>query len=401
MLKPLRVLLVEDSENDAFIISRELTKGGYDLSCERVDTEEGMRQKLREAIWDVILADYSMPMFNGLEALKILQESGLDIPFIIVSGAIGEETAVATMKAGAHDYLLKDKLHRLVPAIERELKEVQVRQAKREEEEARLQLEKKLQQAKDVAEAANQRKSRVLAFVAHELKNPLKAVETFAEILEKDYAREKLDNNQLTLVQGISTACHHIRELMNDILDIAPIEAGQIVLHYETVDLKTLLDEVRIIVGEAARQRNITLQFEIEPDFPLLRVDPKRIRQIFINLFSNATKYSHADDVVQLHACQKDGGLEITVSDHGPGIPEAELNKLFLEYYRVQNTLSKQNEGLGLGLALVKNLVELHEGEIKVESILGEGTTFIISLPGSAKAFAKSSASELKLEMAR
>ncbi len=124
---PLRVLIVEDSEDDTLLLVRELKRGGYDPIFERVDTPEAMAAALEIQTWDIVIADYVMPHFSGLNALKLLQKSGLDIPFIIVSGSIGEDTAVAAMKAGANDYLMKNKLARLIPSIEQELREAEVR----------------------------------------------------------------------------------------------------------------------------------------------------------------------------------------------------------------------------------------------------------------------------------
>jgi DNA-binding NtrC family response regulator len=119
--QPLRCLLVEDNENDALLVLRELRSGGYDVVSERVETAEEMRAALERQPWDAIIADYCMPHFSGLAALELLQSSGLDLPFILVSGTIGEDLAVAAMKAGAHDYLMKGSLARLVPALEREM----------------------------------------------------------------------------------------------------------------------------------------------------------------------------------------------------------------------------------------------------------------------------------------
>jgi PAS domain S-box-containing protein len=127
MGKPLRVLMVEDSEDDALLVFRALKNGGYDPEYERVQSAETMRAALREMTWDVILCDYLLPQFNGLAAIALLKESGIDIPLIIVSGAIGEETAVDCMRFGARDYVMKDNLLRLVPAIERELREAESR----------------------------------------------------------------------------------------------------------------------------------------------------------------------------------------------------------------------------------------------------------------------------------
>src|SRR5262245_88247 len=130
-MKPLKVLLVEDSEDDAALLLLRLRQSAYKVYSERVDTTAAMKSALAREHWDLVISDYVMPQFSGLAALKVLQEHGADIPFIIVSGLIGEDTAVAAMKGGAHDYLMKDNLARLIPAIERELEEAQVRQQRR------------------------------------------------------------------------------------------------------------------------------------------------------------------------------------------------------------------------------------------------------------------------------
>ena len=133
---PLRVLLVEDSEDDALLVLRALAQGGYQPTHERVDGAAGMKEALARGVWDVVLSDYAMPGFSGVEALELVRASGKDVPFIIVSGAIGEETAVALMKAGAHDYVMKDRLSRLAPAVARELSDAESRRSRREAESA-------------------------------------------------------------------------------------------------------------------------------------------------------------------------------------------------------------------------------------------------------------------------
>jgi PAS domain S-box-containing protein len=145
MSKPLRVLIVEDSEDDALFLLHELRKGGYTVTSERVDTAPAMSAALEKQAWDVVIADYVMPYFSAPDALILLKGKGIDLPFIVVSGKIGEDIAVATMKAGAHDYIMKDNLKRLVPAVERELREAVERQERRRAEESirrRLKFEK-------------------------------------------------------------------------------------------------------------------------------------------------------------------------------------------------------------------------------------------------------------------
>src|SRR5947209_20528077 len=125
MTRTLRVLHVEDSERDMALLTRHLARAGYDLRSERVETREAMMAALTNQEWDVILCDYLMPQFSALRALELLKETGLDIPFIIISGTVGEATAVEAMRAGANDYLMKDNLARLAPTIEREMHEAE------------------------------------------------------------------------------------------------------------------------------------------------------------------------------------------------------------------------------------------------------------------------------------
>src|SRR5688500_15644195 len=135
MGQPLRVLLIEDSDFDATLLVRMFVKGGYDFEHERVETAEQLKAAL-EREWVLIIADYNLPQFSAPDALALVQKTGRDIPFIIVSGAIGETTAVAAMKSGAHDYLMKGNLARLIPVTDRELREAQHHECKRHNKEA-------------------------------------------------------------------------------------------------------------------------------------------------------------------------------------------------------------------------------------------------------------------------
>src|SRR5690242_1411991 len=131
MATPLRVLIVEDSITDAELLLMELKRGGYEVSYERYTTEAEVRRALKAGPWDLIVSDYSLPGFDGMRCLQLYRESGLDIPFILMSGTVGEEIAVEAMKGGAHDYIMKDRLVRLVPAIKRELREAVARRERR------------------------------------------------------------------------------------------------------------------------------------------------------------------------------------------------------------------------------------------------------------------------------
>jgi len=153
MNKPIRVLLVEDSEDDAVLLTRELQKGGYKPAVQRVDTPDAMKKALTDQEWDLVISDYIMPKFSGLDALKLLQKTGLDLPFIIVSGKIGEETAVEAMRAGAHDYIMKNNLKRLIPAVERELTELTIHRERTEVKEELHQSYEELEKANKTLQA--------------------------------------------------------------------------------------------------------------------------------------------------------------------------------------------------------------------------------------------------------
>lgn len=140
---PLAVLIVEDSENDALLIIHLLRKAGYEVAFERVETAEEMRSALEKGTWDIVISDYNLPQFSGPAALELLKSAEVDLPFIVVSGVIGEESAVALMKAGAHDYLLKDNLARLVPAVRRELEQAEIRKERQRAEQALRESEEK------------------------------------------------------------------------------------------------------------------------------------------------------------------------------------------------------------------------------------------------------------------
>ena len=147
MSTPLRVLIVEDQEDDAALMLRELRRAQFEPEYQRVETEEELTAALEKGGWDIVLSDHGLPRFNSLQALNMLHESGLDLPFIIVSGSIGEDLAVAAMKSGAHDYIMKNNLARLGPAVEREMREAEVRRARKVAEEQRQTLARELEQA--------------------------------------------------------------------------------------------------------------------------------------------------------------------------------------------------------------------------------------------------------------
>jgi DNA-binding NtrC family response regulator len=208
MNKQLKVMLVEDSEDDALLVLRELRKGGYDPVSERIETPEAMKVALQKQKWDIIISDYFMPGFSGPAALRLLKESGFDLPFIIVSGKIGEDTAVEVMKAGAHDYILKENMTRLAPAIKRELIDAETRHARRKADEALKKAYEELE-AKVIERTAELRLSN--ASLKQEIAHS-KAVEKEKEKLIEELKEALANVKTLSGLLPICAWCKKIRD---------------------------------------------------------------------------------------------------------------------------------------------------------------------------------------------
>jgi two-component system sensor histidine kinase/response regulator len=373
----LRVLLVEDSEVDAALVLRALRAGGYDLEHRRACTAAELEQALQSASWDTVISDYFLPGFDAPGALAIVKRYDPDLPFIIVSGTVEEDLAIAAMKAGAQDYLMKDRLSRLVVSVERELREASARKDTRAAQEAAALTRRELERA----DAANKAKSRFLANMSHELRTPLNAIIGFSELLE-DGISGPLDPRQSEFVGYIHTSARHLLSLITDLLDLSKVEAGRLDLNIENVCLPAIAHAANDVLAPVADKRGVALSLALPADLPNFSADPLRLKQIIYNLLSNAIKFTPPKGEVWLSARVVNPELEFAVRDTGSGIRAEDLPRLFLEFEQLG---ARRNQdlagGTGLGLALTKRLVELHGGSITVESEWGRGSTFTVRLP--------------------
>lgn len=508
-MKPLHVLIIEDSIDDAELIIREIQRGGYEVDWERVETKQAMQAALSRQRWDIILSDFSMPQFSALAALSTLKDSGLDIPFIVISGTIGEETAVAALKGGVHDFLVKDKLARLNPAIERELRDADARRSRREAEtryqllverlpmivylspvdnmqhttyvspqietilgytpkewlanpkfwqtrlhpndregvihtveesertgdpssmeyrmlardgkivwfhdqavllrddkgqplywqgikvdvttrkqaEAEIlslnaELERRVQERTTELERALRAKDEFLASMSHELRTPLNAILGLSESLAEHVAGP-LNEKQQRYVKTISESGNHLLSLINDILDLARIESGQVVLNISEVDLQQVCQASLRMINQMAHKKEQEVTLEIEDGIDFIWVDERRLKQILVNLLSNAVKFTPAGGKLglQVKGSLKEKSVMFIVWDNGIGISEKDLKRLFKPFVQLNSSLSREAPGTGLGLALVAQMARLHGGSVRVESKVDEGSRFIVTLP--------------------
>jgi len=378
----LRALIVEDSEDDALLLVHQLAQGDYQPHWRRVETRAGLIEALEAEPWDIVFADYSMPHFSGTEALAVVRERGFSLPFMFVSGAIGEDTAVEAMKAGAQDYIMKGNRLRLLPAVARELREAEARRTRvaMEQELGRRQEQAtELERARQQAQRESEFKSQFLANMSHELRTPLNAIIGFSELLQQEIS-DPLTSTQHEYVQDILDSGLHLLSLVNDILDLSKIDAGKLELQRERLALATTVDAARPTAQALADKRGVTLEFALPGDLPEIEADPLRLRQVLFNLLSNAIKFTPSGGMVRLSARAEAAALRIGVADTGIGIAAQDIPRLFSEFERIVSS-GEYHQGAGLGLALTRRLVQAHGGEIAVESTPGAGSTFTVILP--------------------
>jgi len=364
----LRVLVVEDSDNDTQLMLGELRRGGYDVEYERVETSSAMQAALSHKVWDIILCDYTMPQFTAMEALMILKESGLDLPFIVISGTIGEETAVTTLKAGAHDFILKGRLARLIPAIQRELRDAKTRRLHRQVEAERQTLIANL-------EAINAEIERFTYTAFHDLRSPLVTIKAFLGVLKTDLQANRPEEVQKD-IQRIEAAADKMDELLSNLLELSRI--GRIIKPPEEVDLRQLTQEALQPLEALIRSKNITVS--ILTDLPTVYGDRTRLRQVLENLIENAAKYTNGQSkpLIEVGTKIQAGQPIIFVRDNGQGIDPRYHNRIF----NLFEQLDPNMEGTGIGLALIKRIIEVHGGKIWVESEgHGQGATFYFTIP--------------------
>ena len=217
---------------------------------------------------------------------------------------------------------------------------------------------------------------------SHELRSPLTSVQGFAELLMLE--RDKMSPKQVETVEIILDNCRHLGRLLNDLLDIARADAGRLALQRAPTEVAPLIDEVVRTMRAQTDAAGQTLSERIEPGLPLIDVEPGRIRQILVNLLTNAHEYSPERASVEVSARRAGNDVEITVSDNGPGIPETQLEHIFERFVRGDAGLTQRVGGTGLGLAISKSLVELHGGTMRAESTVGQGSAFSFRLPVAA-----------------
>ncbi|BDP41755.1 hybrid sensor histidine kinase/response regulator [Deinococcus aetherius] len=377
--QPLRLLHLEDNELDHELVILHLEGDlPWPVEVERVEDEPGFLAALRTHRPHLVLSDYALPSYDGLSAFHAAYAFDPHLPFIIVTGAMGEEVAVDTLRQGVTDYILKQRLERLAPSVKRAIAEADARErrerAEQEVRELNLSLQARLEeverlrriaegqrqrletQARQLEEALNLQKT-FLAETSHELRTPLTALLGYLRRAE----REAGGSQTLSDAQRVA---ENMTRLVNDLLQLSRGELVQgIEMHF-------------INVGNIVRQ--VGRDYGVKATAPDAEIvgDPGRLTQVFVNLVSNAIRVCGSPGLVHIEADRRGDHVQICVVDHGPGIPDHIKPRIFDKFYR-----GKEAGSAGLGLTIAQQVTHAHGGTIDVLDTPGGGATFRVNLP--------------------
>jgi len=369
--KQLRALLVEDSPYDAELVLLELQRGGYDVTFERVQTGPDLERAL-DSDWQIVLSDYSMPSFSGLEALSLVRRKGVDLPFIIVSGTVGEEAAVGAMRAGAHDYVLKQSLVRLCPAIDRELREAELRASQKKMQEQLL-ISDRMASVGTLA-----------AGVAHEINNPLAAIVANLELMARDLSavasRLNLTDRLHDVFDELSDARESADRLRQIVRDLKLFSRATDEEHRGAVDVQRVLESsLRMAWNEIRHRAQLIKEYS---QVPPVEANESRLGQVFLNLIINAAQAIREGDAehnqIRVLTRQDSGGCIVTeIRDTGTGIAPENLKRIFDAFF----TTKPSGGGTGLGLAISQQILNEHGGRLWFENHSDGGASFHAELP--------------------
>ena len=268
---------------------------------------------------------------------------------------------------------------------ERAKYEDQLLQARRKAEEYSRMLEEQaaeLEMQQEQLREASEAKSTFLAVMSHELRTPLNAISGYVQILELGIPGE-LNDAQREILSRLDTAGHHLLGLINEVLNLSRIESGQVDYQVEEAALAEIVADIRLLIEPQAATRELTLEVIVDPDV-VVCVDVEKTNQILLNLLSNAVKFSHEGDSIVVRAVRDGRVVRVRVEDSGIGIPANKLDAVFEPFVQVDSSRTRTAQGTGLGLAISRNLARGMGGELTVESVVGKGSTFILTVPAGS-----------------
>jgi two-component system sensor histidine kinase/response regulator len=362
------ILIVDDNPANLHILYRALS--GLQCRCLVAQSGDEALRIYRQAQPGVILLDILMPGLDGFETLGRLRDQCQgDLPSVIFLSALSHTSdKVKGLMQGACDYISKPFHAEEVAA------RVRLQLALRS-------LQDQLRQRNQELSKSNQQKNELLGMAAHDLRNPLAVITGYASVLKRGLAGA-LEEKSLGLIESIFTTGREMQVLLEDLLSVSQIESGHLNLNLLPADPRLIFESCVYLQHFQAEAKNIHLHSEVCPNVPAcLQLDASKMKQALANLLSNAIKFSHAHTTIQARLLIRDDHLVWEVEDQGPGIPPHELGRLFEPFQRASVRATGGERSTGLGLAIIKRILEGHHGKITVDSQVGRGSTFALHLP--------------------
>ena len=370
------ILVVDDELGMRVGCQRALQSAGYEVDTAE-SGEQGL-QILQSTSVDLVLLDMMMPGIGGSEMLDQIGKLDPNLVCIVITGYATVELAVQAIKKGAYDFIAKpfdsDTLLLTVEqGMEKRVLSIQARRLAELEAQA-----EKLAREKAELERLDRLKSTFTLTVAHELRAPVAAIQSYLRLILDGYIAQE---DQAKYLERAEKRAQAQLELVNDLLDLARLQDPDVKVETETVHLDQVLTEVLEAMAGQAQEKEIQVEVEVEPDLPPLNVNARHAKQLWTNLVSNAIKYTPDGGHVGVTFKQEGERLTGIVADTGIGIPEDELPLIFEDFYRSKAAKAHTQMGTGLGLSIVKRILEAYGGTIDVTSVVDQGTTFTFQLP--------------------
>ena len=367
----IKVLLVEDNPGDARLLQIMLDDAGSgQFEIVHVERLSQLQESLDEDVHDVILLDLSLPDSHGLETLETAAGLAPTVAIVVMTGLEDEAIGVQAVRDSAQDYLVKGQ-------VDSKLLARSLRYAI-ERKRGAMELEEKNQALQQESVA----KSQILSTVSHELKTSLTSIIGYVDrlLLRRDKIGP-LNERQERYLENVKEDSRRLKVLIDDLLDISRIEAGSLELNLTVLQIRPQVEQVIDAIQSQFAYKELSVIHAIPSELPSVIVDQLRFSQIITNLLTNAFKYSPAGGSVTIAAMEDGNAAQIDVCDTGIGISTEDQARLFTKFFRADNSSTRQETGTGLGLYIVKHLIEAHGGAIWVNSRKGEGSTFSFTIP--------------------
>jgi signal transduction histidine kinase len=371
MTSPLRILYLENDLADAELVHETLEADGIACELTRVEAEGEFRDALRGG-FDLILADYTLPAFDGLSALRIVRQQLTDVPFIFVSGTLGEEVAIDALKMGATDYVFKTRLSRLVPAIHRAMREAGERVELRQQRDRLRQLEAELARMDRVGIGGE-----LVASIAHEVNQPLSGIVSSGSACLRWLAADPPNLEEAReSVRRIVAAGRHAGEVIARIRALTTRSTAPA----EKLDLNETIRQVLVLIGDEAKRNDVTIRTLFADGLSAVTGDRVQFQQVVLNLVINGIEAmtSVSDRARELVITTENidpDQVQVTVEDSGMGIDPNAIAKIFEPFYTTKST------GMGMGLSITRSIVQRHGGGLSVTAKRGRGAIFYFTVP--------------------